>query len=66
MTLIYLSQLNTEKKDDKKSEPKKDDTPISTSEKLVREDIKKLTENAEELRKLREQIEKKKDKEDKQ
>lgn len=40
---------------------KTDDTPVSASEKLVREDIKKLTDNAEEIKKLKEQVEKKKD-----
>jgi len=39
--------------------PKVDNLPISPSEKLVREVIEKLNENAEEIKHLREQIEKK-------
>lgn len=35
-------------------------TPVSPTEKLVREEIRKLTENAEEIQKIKEQIEKKK------
>lgn len=30
--------------------------PVSTSEKLVREEVKKLNENSEEIKRLREQI----------
>jgi transposase len=62
MTPTYLSQLNTAKGDDKKIVlPETDETPVSASEKLVREDIKKLTQNAEEIRKLKEQVEKQKE-----
>lgn len=62
MKTIFLSQLNTDKDGGKKIVlPKTDDTPVSASEKLVREDIKKLTDNAEEIKKLKEQVEKKKD-----
>ena len=62
MTQTYLSQLNTAKNDDKKIVlPKTDDTPISASEKLVKEDIRKLTQNSEEIRKLKEQVDKKKE-----
>ena len=34
-----------------------DEAPVSATEKLVREDIKRLTQNAEEIKKLKEQIE---------
>ena len=39
--------------------PKTDDVPVSPSEKLVRDEINKLTENSEEIKKLKEQIKKK-------
>ncbi|MDP3661301.1 MAG: hypothetical protein Q8R17_00370 [bacterium] len=62
MTQTYLSQLNTAKNDDKKDVfSKTDETPISASEKLVREDIRKLTQNSEEIKKLKEQVDRKKD-----
>ena len=62
MTQIYLSQLNTSKNDDKKIVlPKTDEIPISASEKLVKEDIRKLTQNSEEIKKLKEQVDKKKE-----
>ena len=62
MTQTYLSQLNTAKNDDKKIVfPKTDDTPISASEKLVKEDIRKLTQNSEEIKKLKEQVDRKKE-----
>lgn len=62
MTQTYLSQLNMAKSNDKKIVvPKTDDTPVSASERLVKEDIKKLTQNSEEIRKLKEQIEKRKE-----
>lgn len=62
MTQTYLSQLNTAQDDDKKIVvPKTDDTPISASEKLVKEDIRKLTQNSEEIRKLKEQVDKNKE-----
>lgn len=62
MSNIFLSQLNIAKGDDKKIVmPKTDEAPVSATEKLVREDIKKLTQNAEEIKKLREQVEKKKE-----
>jgi hypothetical protein len=61
MNNIFLSQLNIAKGDDKKIVmPKTDEAPVSATEKLVREDIKKLTQNAEEIRKLKDQVEKKK------
>ena len=66
MRTLFLSQLNTDKDGGKKIVvPKTDDTPVSASEKLVREDIKKLTYNAEEIKKLKEQVEKKKEDKDK-
>ena len=66
MRTLFLSQLNTDKDGGKKIVvPKTDDTPVSASEKLVREDIKKLTDNAEEIKKLKEQVEKKKEDKDK-
>ena len=46
---------------DDKVIPEVDKTPVSPSEKLVREEIKKLNENSEELKKLKEQIEQKKE-----
>ncbi|MEK7589430.1 MAG: hypothetical protein AAB479_02285 [Patescibacteria group bacterium] len=62
MTQAYLSQLNTTRNDDKKIIlPKPDDTPISASEKLVKEDIRKLTQNSEDIRKLKEQVNNKKE-----
>jgi transposase len=60
MTQAFLSQLDTSNiptDDDKKIVPPKIDAPISASEKLVREEIKKLTENAAEIKKLKEQVE---------
>jgi len=44
--------------------PKTDDAPVSASEKLGREDIKRLTENAEEIKRYKNQIEKKEHKEE--
>jgi len=62
MSNIFLLQLNIAKGDDKKIVmPKTDEAPVSATEKLVREDIKKLTQNAEEIRKMKEQVEKKKE-----
>ena len=62
MSNIFLSQLNIAKGDDKKIVmPKTDEAPVSATEKLVREDIKKLTQNAEEIRKLKEQVDSKKE-----
>ena len=62
MSNIFLSQLNIVKGDDKRIVmPKTDEAPVSATEKLVREDIKKLTQNAEEIKKLKEQVEKKKE-----
>lgn len=62
MTQTYLSQLNTAQNDDKKIVvPKTDDTPISASEKLVKEDIRKLTQNSEDIKKLKEQVDRKKE-----
>lgn len=39
------------------SNSNQDDAPISVSEKLVKEEIRKLTQNSEEIRKLKEQVE---------
>lgn len=62
MHVIYLTQFNTEKNKEKKIVlPKTDDVPLSASEKLVKEEIRKLTQNSEEIRKLKEQLEKKQD-----
>ena len=58
MTPHYLSQLNASN-EGKQIPPKSDEAPVSPTEKLVREAVKKLTENAEEIKKLRELIEKK-------
>ncbi len=62
MNTILLSELNIGKNvDDKKNiSPKSDSIPVSSTEKLVREEVKKLSENAEEIRKLKEQIDSKK------
>jgi len=61
MNNIFLSQLNIAKGDDKKIVvPKTDEAPVSATEKLVREDIKRLTQNSEEIKKLKEQINKEK------
>lgn len=62
MSRIYLSQSNMIYGDDKKIViPKTDNIPISASEKLVKEDIKKLIQNSEEIRRLKDQIERKKE-----
>lgn len=62
MSNIFLSQLNIAKENDKKIVmPKTDEVPVSATEKLVREDIKRLTQNSEEIKKLKEQVEKKKE-----
>lgn len=51
---ISLSLLN----DDQKIKlPRKEEAPVSASEKLVREEIRKLSENSEEIRKLKKEIE---------
>ena len=64
MSNIFLSQLNIAKENDKKIVmPKTDEAPVSATEKLVREDIKRLTQNSEEIKKLKEQVEKKKEEE---
>lgn len=44
-------------KEEKKPVLPIDNTPISTAEKLAREEIKKLSENENEIKKLKEQIE---------
>jgi len=64
MYTTLITQLNT-MKNNNIILPKDNDLPISASEKLVREEIKKLTENAEEIRKLKERIDEK-DKNEKQ
>ena len=51
----YFLQFN--KKKDSIHVPTTDE-PISASEELVKEDIRKLNENAEEIKELKEQIEK--------
>jgi len=62
MSNIFLSQLNIAKENDKKIVmPKTDEAPVSATEKLVREDIKRLTQNSEEIKKLKEQVERKKE-----
>lgn len=60
----FLTQLNTTNDGTKKKIvlPKSDETPIGASEKLVREEIRKLTQNAEEIRKLKEQVDRKDEK----
>lgn len=61
MSNIFSSQLNIAKKDDRKIVvPEIDETSISVSEELVRENIEKLNQNSEEIKKLKEQINKKK------
>ena len=58
MSNIFLSKMNIAKGDDKKIVmPKTDEAPVSATEKLVREDIQRLTQNSEEIKKLKEQVE---------
>ncbi len=59
MGQLYTMQLNMGNV--KMQNPKDDIAPISTTEKLVRKEIQKLDESAEEIKKLKEQIEKKVD-----
>lgn len=59
MMNFYLSKLNIIK-DNRNISPKTNNEPITTSEKLVREDVDKLHESVEEIKKLKEQIENKK------
>ena len=61
MKNTFISQLDKDNSGKKIVIPKSDDTPVSATEKLVREEIKKLTQNAEEIRKLKEQIDKQKE-----
>ena len=58
MNNLYLSQLDIGQSNKKGTLPK-DNIPVGPSEKLVREEIRKLNENTEQLKKLREQVEKK-------
>lgn len=68
MNQVYLTQMNTAKDDEKKkiTLPKSDEIPVGASEKLAREEVRKLTQNAEEIRKLREQVGKKATEEEKE
>ncbi len=61
MKNTFITQLNKDNSGKNIVIPKSDDTPISATEKLVREEIEKLTQNTEEIRKLKEQIDKKKE-----
>lgn len=54
MNQAFFIQLN--KSLNKPITKPQDDVPVSASEKSAREDIKKLIENAEEIKKLKEQI----------
>ncbi len=60
MINTHLLQLNTYQKNTKAvSFPKDDDMPpVSASEKLVKADIEKLSENTNEIKRLKEQIKK--------
>jgi hypothetical protein len=55
MIQVFSSQSN--KSEDKKiTFPKHDEGPISVSERLTREEIKKAAQDTEEIKKLKEQI----------
>lgn len=58
MINTHLLQLNTYQKNTKAvSFPKDDDMPpVSASEKLVKADVEKLSENTNEIKRIREQI----------
>lgn len=60
MDHIYLSQLDSTTSDKQINLPKTDSTPVTTTEKLVREDVRKLDDNIEEIKKLRDQLKKNK------
>lgn len=60
MQNLYLSKLNT-LKDNISISPKISNEPVTTTEKLVRKEVNKLDESVEEIKKLKEQLEKKKD-----
>jgi hypothetical protein len=62
MNNIFLTKFDTEK-DEKLTIPKSGIVPIGVSEKLVRDEVKKFTENSEEIKKLKEQIDEKNAKE---
>lgn len=65
MTQIHLSQFNiTMNNNNRVVLPNADDAPIGPTEKLVKEDVRKLTQSSEEIKKLKEQIEKKENKPD--
>ncbi len=65
MNKIILSQLNTTNSNGLKVvlPNSSEEPPVSATEKLVREEIRKLTENAEEISKLKRQLEKQLEKE---
>ena len=60
MSVFDAKQLNMVDEDQEKKNilPESDETPMGPSEKLAREEIRKLTQNTEEIRKLKEQAEK--------
>lgn len=58
MTNVMLIQFDNAKSTTP-SLQKTEDVPVSPSEKLVREEINKLTENSAEIKKLKEQVKKK-------
>ncbi len=60
--VIYFTQLNI---CNKKINIPDDNKPVSPTEKLVRQEIKKLNENTEEIKRLKEQVEKSDEKENK-
>ena len=57
MNNTLLRQFDTDK-EKKLPNPKAGIVPVGVSEKLVRDEVNKLTENAEEIKKLKEQIKK--------
>ncbi len=59
MSQIHFSQLDTTDEEKKTKISDIEEAPVSASEKLVKEEIKKLIENSEEIERLKEQIIKK-------
>lgn len=55
--MYKISSAQLEKRDDRHIKPPQVGEPLSVSEKLVREEIKKLSENREEIKKLKDQVE---------
>ncbi|HAQ02911.1 TPA: hypothetical protein DEP30_02275 [Candidatus Nomurabacteria bacterium] len=63
MNIAILTKFNMDEKDTLPLDSgNNDEFPMSVSEKLVRNEVRKLTENSKEIKKLKEQIEKKNNK----